>query len=358
MGVDFVRVSVCVIMRNEEMNIERCLRSVAGAVDEIVVVDTGSTDASVQIARRFTDQVYFYEWDHDFSRAKNFALEQATGDWIVFLDADEYFSVTSRTNIRGVILSCMNDCDILQVYCQNIDQDKDNMPRDAFYALRIFRRTASLKYTGSVHESVVPMDGKQARRMNVDKKLLLLYHTGYSSELVKKKCARNLAILQREIEANPDKPLRFRYLADCYFGLQDFQQAAAYARREIALNRPPDVEPSRPYHVLYDCLKEMGASAKEKMDALELGMQAFPERPDFWAEYGAVLYSEGKPNKALVYFRKAEKLHAKYDDSRDFCLLTRSLPMMYELMAGIYKRRGDRRHAIEYEKKCRKISGA
>ena len=349
-------VSACIIMRDEAANIAGCLQSLQGNVDEIIVVDTGSQDDSVEIARRFTNQIFFYEWDNDFSKAKNFALSQASGDWIIFLDADEYFVAETGRNLRAIAMDCDSKFDALQIYRQNIDRDKQDMLMDASYVLRFFRHAPMLRYAERIHESVQFLDGRPVRSANVNKEALLLYHTGYSTEIVRKKCARNLAVLQAEIEENPDKKLRFRYLSDSYYGLQDYEQAAKYARMEIDLHEPPEIQPSRPYHTLYDSLRELGAPYAERKAALELGLRDFPERPDFWAEYGAVLYSEGKLNRALKYFCKAEKLHAVYDDSCDFSLLTNSLPTMYSLMAGIYKKRGDQHHAKEYERKSRRGS--
>ncbi|HHW13300.1 MAG TPA: glycosyltransferase family 2 protein, partial [Firmicutes bacterium] len=82
-------IGLAMIVRNEEANLARCLESVAGLVDEVVIVDTGSADRTEEIAHRYTDKVYRYPWDGDFSAARNHALAQASADWILSLDADE-----------------------------------------------------------------------------------------------------------------------------------------------------------------------------------------------------------------------------------------------------------------------------
>src|SRR5699024_4697847 len=86
------RLSQCMIVKNEEENIRRALSWGKGRVCEQIVVDTGSTDRTVEIAKEMGAKVYHFKWREDFSAAKNYAIEQASGDWIAFLDADEYFS--------------------------------------------------------------------------------------------------------------------------------------------------------------------------------------------------------------------------------------------------------------------------
>ncbi|MGG4411271.1 glycosyltransferase family 2 protein, partial [Niallia taxi] len=83
-------VSLCMIVKNEESVLDRCLASVAHLVDEVIIVDTGSTDKTKEIASKYTSKIFDFEWINDFSAARNFAAEQATGDWILVLDADEY----------------------------------------------------------------------------------------------------------------------------------------------------------------------------------------------------------------------------------------------------------------------------
>ncbi len=83
-------ISVCIIAKNEETNIERCLKSLESYKFEIIVVDTGSTDRTKEIALQFTDGVFDYEWTDDFSAARNYAIEQATNDYILMIDCDEY----------------------------------------------------------------------------------------------------------------------------------------------------------------------------------------------------------------------------------------------------------------------------
>lgn len=94
------RISLCMIVKNEAHNLQRCLASVAGAVDETIVIDTGSTDATCEIARAFGARVRTFPWNDNFSDARNASLELATGDWVLVLDADEALAEESKEVLR------------------------------------------------------------------------------------------------------------------------------------------------------------------------------------------------------------------------------------------------------------------
>ena len=87
-----MKISACFITKDEEKNIEQCLKSIEGIVDEIIVVDTGSRDSTINLANKYTNKIYFYQWNNDFSGARNFAIGKVKGDYILFLDADEYLT--------------------------------------------------------------------------------------------------------------------------------------------------------------------------------------------------------------------------------------------------------------------------
>ncbi|WHT47941.1 glycosyltransferase family 2 protein [Sporosarcina thermotolerans] len=97
--------SVCIIMKNEEKVIGRCLESISGIADEIIIVDTGSKDQSKEIALQFTDKVFDFQWVNDFSKARNFAASKARGEWILAIDADEYVDRDSFEKFKNDLLS-------------------------------------------------------------------------------------------------------------------------------------------------------------------------------------------------------------------------------------------------------------
>ena len=210
-----IRLSQCMIVKNEEKNIEKALSWAKGLVFEQIVVDTGSTDRTIEIAERMGAKIYHFQWVNDFSAAKNFAIEQASGNWIAFLDADEYFSDKDAKKLMLFIKEIQSDpvkrekFPALGCVLVNID---DNGKRTSISSqLRVFRNLPQFRYHGRIHEKL---------SVDMDKTLVLdgieIIHTGYTktSMAEKKKTERNAEILQLELSKNPDDLNIKAYLAD------------------------------------------------------------------------------------------------------------------------------------------------
>ena len=217
-------ISALLIVKNEVHNLPRWLKDMRSVADELVVVDTGSSDDSVKIATAGGARVIAYEWQDDFAAARNFALQHVKGEVVIFLDADEYFPAEMLKKIRLLIrryfVAPAPHAGLLGV---RIDVDSDNQDKfiDSSFQCRIFRR--QLRYQGSIHETLVIPQGMQLTVVRE----LYFYHTGYSSGRIKEKLSRNLSYLQKK-QAAPDyreQPMDYRYLLDCYYGLGDMEKA-------------------------------------------------------------------------------------------------------------------------------------
>lgn len=197
-------VSVCMIVKNEERFLEQCLRSVHGIVDEINIVDTGSTDRTVEIARQFGANLSYCEWRNDFAWARNKSLDMATKRWIFQLDADEEVLPESHEAIRqlknapahlvGVWLRCINTTDRYR--------GGGNM---SHAILRIFPNHERVRLNGAIHE-FPSIDGSPLSMTGVMSPIKIVHH-GYLTEVVKDrdKYARNLAIIEQGIEQEPQE---------------------------------------------------------------------------------------------------------------------------------------------------------
>lgn len=144
--------SVCLIVRNEEAVISRCLNCAAKFADRIIVVDTGSTDATVEEAKKFTDEIYFFDWCDDFSAARNFAFDKADTDYVMWLDADDVITDENCLKIRSLVDAGGFDMAFLR-YAAAFDGDS---PTFVYYRERIFRRDKNYRFAGAVHEAVAP----------------------------------------------------------------------------------------------------------------------------------------------------------------------------------------------------------
>ena len=191
-----MKISACVIAKNEAENLPRWLKSAQGFADEMIVVDTGSSDETAAIAAKAGARVYSFQWRDDFSAAKNFALDLATGDWVVFTDADEYFTEESVPRVRPLIEEYDGRKELAGFIVQlvNIDMDTGVLLGTQAKVQRIFRRVPWMRFVGNIHEHVENLSGDPHREMMLAPGLTL-YHTGYSPRIMQSKAKRNLTLI-------------------------------------------------------------------------------------------------------------------------------------------------------------------
>ncbi|MEN9734216.1 MAG: hypothetical protein RLZ45_2211 [Verrucomicrobiota bacterium] len=196
------RLTVCLITRNEERFIDACLRSVQGLADQIVLVDTGSTDRTVEIARSHGAEVHFRDWDDDFSAARNAALMHARGDWVLILDADEEVSAADHQALRAML----ERPNVIAYRLPLVDVGRE--AEGVSHVPRLFRNAPRQFYVGRIHEQVFSSleINRQAWAMENlfgDAKLI---HHGYQDEVMKSrdKVARNLRLLEQANEEQPN----------------------------------------------------------------------------------------------------------------------------------------------------------
>lgn len=179
---------LCMIVRDEQDNLARCLDSVQGVFEEIVIVDTGSVDDTVSIAKRYTDKVHFFAWCDDFAKARNFAFGKATCDYIMWLDADDVVSVTDRQKLIQ-LKTQTNGCEM--VVCR-YHLRFDTAGEVVYFSRRerLFLRSAGKQWVGAVHECI-PIGGKVLYREDI-----AICHKPPNKDY-KKSNARNLRIYQK-----------------------------------------------------------------------------------------------------------------------------------------------------------------
>jgi glycosyltransferase involved in cell wall biosynthesis len=142
------------IVKNEEAHLENCLNSAAGIFDEIVIVDTGSTDKTKEIAARYTDKVLDFEWIDDFAAARNYAFEHATSDYLMWLDADDVIPEKSRVKLIALKSVLPTDVDMVQLP-YNTSFDENGEPTFSYYRERIVRNCPQARWSGYIHEAII-----------------------------------------------------------------------------------------------------------------------------------------------------------------------------------------------------------
>lgn len=190
-------ISLCMIVKNEEVNIERCLKSVQGAVDEIIVVDTGSTDSTIEKAKKYGAKIFNYDWNDNFSDARNFSLKQATCDWIFVMDADEELENTSKHLLHQAIQYEEGVANFLFVKEKLKDGFEIRLPQ-----ARLFRNYKNITYQNMVAENIfrsikiLVAETKRAYRTYP----IEISHFGFNSDDFIKKAERNFDLINLAIE--------------------------------------------------------------------------------------------------------------------------------------------------------------
>lgn len=307
-----LKISACYIVKNEAKNLAKSIKSLKNQVNEIVVVDTGSTDNTIVVARKLGAKVYSFPWQDDFSKARNFALSKAKGEWLVLLDADEYFTAKTAGNIRQVIRQAQQ-ADAILIQMVNYDVDKAEI-QDYFYQLRIVCNQQGLHYEGKIHEELKLSEGKSMKFFRIPPEMLEIYHTGYASSVSRQKLERNLRLLQQAVDNGQSEADLARYFCDCYLGLGDMEKCTYYGWLDVKKGRQSVNFGSRCHRVLmaYYGGRNDGESISKRRQLAEISVEQYPEVPDFWAEYSECLYQTGEYAQAIAAMEKALELMQDY----------------------------------------------
>lgn len=195
------RISLCMIVKDEEQHVGACLRSAASVVDEMIVVDTGSTDATAEVAASLGAVVHSFEWIDDFAAARNASLEQATGDWVLVLDADEELGSESRCRLRPLLESI--EAEAFEVVQVNVAPEGDPQAFTELRITRLFRNDPRYRYEGIIREQIRPSIERAGGGIATSD--LRILHHGYAQKEAQgaSRAERNLALLQRAARQDP-----------------------------------------------------------------------------------------------------------------------------------------------------------
>ena len=359
-----IKISQCMIVKNEERNIRQALSWGKGVVYEQIVVDTGSTDNTVQIAEEMGAKVFHFEWCDDFSAAKNYAIEQASGDWIAFLDADEYFSERDAHRIPGMLKKIEN---------LSLKGGRIHMLRSAWLHLddagkvfsagqqdRIFRNIKGLRYKNRVHEVLTLSNGQLPRCSLTD---LSIMHTGYMKSLGAEKGNRNIPLLKKSVEEDPENYDLWSYLGESYAG--SGQAVEAIESMEHVVERVAEnlENPDTPIKISEDRLFAAFAVWFAAVSFLPEGELPFYEErarryydiftktgklfPDVEFYMGRFLIRIGKQDEGVHFLELALDKLEQYKGSSSL-KLSAQLNLAYNILRLCYEQRGDAAKCVYY----------
>ena len=332
-----LKITACYIVKNEAENLVKSIKSLKKQVNEIVVVDTGSTDNTMTVARKLGAKVYSFPWQDDFSKARNFALSKAKGDWLVLLDADEYFTANTAGNIRQIIHQAQQ-ADALLIQMVNYDADMAEI-QDYFYQLRIVRNQRGLHYEGKIHEELKLSEGKSMKFLRVLPEMLEIYHTGYASSVSRQKLERNLKLLHQAVDNGQSEADLARYFCDCYLGLGDMEKCTYYGWLDVKKGRRSVNFGTRCHRVLmaYYGGRNDEESISKRRQLAEISVQQYPEVPDFWAEYSECFYQAGEYAQAITAMEKALQLMQDYQGMEPSMLVEKHMAPQLEDRLQVFR---------------------
>jgi tetratricopeptide (TPR) repeat protein len=282
------RVSLTMIVKNEEANLRACLDSAADLVHEIVVVDTGSTDRTREVAARYGAKVVTFPWCDHFAAARNVSLDHATGDWIFWLDADEWLDEPNRRSLRDQFapLGEENVAYVMRQRCllQASLTGPPTAVTEDVAQVRLFRRLPGIRWQYRVHEQILPAilhQGGAACPADVT-----IQHAGYQDAVVlRHKKERNLRLLGLDDAESPNNPFILFNLGWTYFLLGRPGEALLFLQRSLALN-PPDEGIVRK---LYALLGRVHYALGQREQALAVCREGRTR----YADHAELLFQEG-----------------------------------------------------------------
>lgn len=242
-----MKLSICMMVKNEEKNLKKCLMSIQPIMEkisaELIIVDTGSEDNTVDIAKIYTDKVYFHKWNDDFSSMRNITISYAKGDWILIIDADEYIEDCNE------ILVFLNSKYIEKYNCCNLNVK--SIINESEYVVspssRMFRNDGYFHYEGKIHNT--PVFKRPILTLDT-----VLIHTGYistDSELMDRKFKRTSSILKQELEKDPNNIYYGYQLSVSYSMHKDFKKALNIAEKTYEILSENSVEKSKYIYIYY-----------------------------------------------------------------------------------------------------------
>lgn len=283
-----MKISLCMIVKNEADVIERCIESVKGKVDEVIVVDTGSDDRTKEIVKSLGGIIIEEKWEGDFSKARNTSLVNAKGDYILVLDADEYLD--ENVDLKKVITS------LKDYYMVNIKNYLDSDQVAYHSSIRLFKKSEEIIYRGKIHENIEIKMG-----MTGEKTDILIHHEGYISKIYKKKnkSKRNMELLVDAVKTEPNG-FNFMNLGIQYELEEEYEKALdaflqSYKHSTVSNYYLP---------ILLKHMIKTLYSLKRYREAIDLSLGAISSYPN----YTDIYYYSGNAYQQLGYYEDAKNM--------------------------------------------------
>lgn len=266
--------SACLIIGNDMTELEKWVADSHVYADEIIIVDTSEgANARNVLKKQLTDklQIITFPWQNDFAAARNQALSFAKGEWIVFLDGDEFFAEPAAVR-EYIAANGKRQAEGIMVSLINTDEDAYGREISRFPALRIWRNRKNYRFEGKIHEALYN-NGAPLSNLTTEPELKVI-HTGYSAKKIREKLSRNLAIIEQEIREYGEQPRHLRYLAECCEGLGEPELALHFAKRALREEPPTLAGKGGIYRTALQAMQELDSPLAEQLAFIEQGIDS------------------------------------------------------------------------------------
>lgn len=330
-----VTISLCMIVKNEEMHLARCLDSIAEFVEEIIIVDTGSTDRTVEIASGYTSKVYSHPWTDDFSEARNYSFSKASMDYCMWMDADDIMEEKEREKFLQLKSSLLPDTDIVMMK-YNTAFDEAGMPSFSYFRERWIRNSPRYRWVGAVHE-VIPPKG------SVIYSDIAICHKKMSAG----DSDRNLKIYQKMLaEGKTMEPRQQYYYGRELYYHKQYREAVSVLEQFLQSTNGWVENKIEACSVCADCYYKLGQENAALMTLLRSMSFDLP-RAELCCDIGKYFLEHGNYHNAVYWYETALNT-PKNEYSGGFIL-----PDCYDYIPLLqlcvcYDKIGDRKKAKEY----------
>ncbi|HJT36518.1 MAG TPA: glycosyltransferase [Pirellulales bacterium] len=345
--------SLCMIVRQNARTIRACLESVKPWVDEIIVVDTGSTDATRDICRELGAEVHHFAWPKSFAVARNESLKYAQGEWIFWMDSDDVIDADNGRKLRS--LACGTHAPntlgyVMQVYCPGggVDGAHDVTVVDH---LKLFRNHRGLCFEGRIHEQV--LDAINRSNGDVIFTDIFVVHAGadHSPEGRRTKLKRDIKLLRLDLRDRPNHTFVHFNLGMTYADAGKHRKAVKALKRSLELAQPHESHVRKVYAILASSLRELGQRVKARQACLE-GLKLYPKDPELLFRHAMLLHEDGRLRAAELSYLAAlannDGLHFSSIDSGIVGFKARhNLAAVYQDMGALAKAKAQWRRIIE-----------
>lgn len=319
-----IPISVCIITKNEAEHLDKCLEALKPYPFEIIVVDTGSTDNSKEIARKYTDKVFDFEWVKDFSAARNFSISRASHNMILVLDTDEFLVEFDFDKVQQLMVEHPKGVGLIK----RLDYFETDGERHCQTTIidRLFNRKY-YHYERPIHEILVSTANIDADSYSLP---IVVDHVGYvgSAEKLSEKAMRNIELLLSEIKKNPEEPYYYFQIAQSYLCMREHEKAFAYFKMAMDRNPPPKEDYTRILVCNYGNIL-LDNNKPEEARSLLSYYDNYSDNADYLCMIGVMYLHLNQHLKALPEFVKA--LSAPSRDSIEKQVISYYIGYIYEV---------------------------